>query len=52
MYKVEAMRTIQLFSAVFDTNNNKIGREVMKRVEELNLIPKNNLIFKNIDIRY
>ena len=34
MYRVEAMRTIQLFSAVFDTNNNKIGREVMKRVEE------------------
>ena len=46
------MRIIQLFSVVFDTNSNKIGREVMKRVEELNIIPKNNLIFKNIDIQY
>ena len=32
------MRTIQLFSAVFNMNNKKIGKGVMQRAEELHLI--------------
>ena len=39
VYDVEAVRTIQLFSAAFNMNNKKIGKEVMRRAEELNLIP-------------
>ena len=35
------MRTVQLFSAAFNMNNKKIGKEVIQRAEELNLIPKN-----------
>ena len=30
VYYVERMRTIQLFSAAFNMNNNKIGKEVMR----------------------
>ena len=33
------MRTIQLFSAAFNMNNKKIGRNVMQQAEELDLIP-------------
>ena len=40
VYDVEAMRTIQLFSAAFNMNNKKIGKEVIRRAEELRLIPK------------
>ena len=33
------MRTIQLFSAAFNMNNKKIGKEVMRQAEKLDLIP-------------
>ena len=39
-YEVEAMRTIQLFSAAFNMNNKKTGRDVIRRAEELHLIPE------------
>ena len=40
IYDVETMRTIQLFSAAFNMNNKKIGKEVIRRAEELRLTPK------------
>ena len=40
VYDVEAIRTIQLFSIAFNMNNNKIVKEVIRRAEELRLIPK------------
>ena len=39
VYDVEAMRKIQPFSAVLNMNNEKIGKEVIRQVEEFDLIP-------------
>ena len=40
IYEVKVMHTIQLFSAAINMNNNKIGKEVIRREEELHLIPE------------
>ena len=39
IYDVEAMRIIHLFFTAFNINNNKIGKEVMRRAERNNQVP-------------
>ena len=46
IYDVEAMRKNQLFSAAFNMNNKTIGKEVMRRAEELNLISEKQSGFR------